>query len=202
MTQEMRRSFLVMLAAVLLVRLLVAADAVFRPDGWNSFARESHPWQTVRICAVEALVLIAPVALITCVIVRLRTVRHKLANVGAILLAILVAPALFFVGFGEPRLRLHLHKSRYDAIVAAHAGDPLIVFDWGETRTLPLERKLEYLAFSRGDQAVMLLAFTTNDNPEPYKQGDAEEIRSAVASAWDVAGSNGSRSWKKLVLEV
>jgi hypothetical protein len=47
----------------------------------------------------------------------------------------------------------------------------------------------------------MLRAFTTNDNPEPYKQSDAEEIRSAVASAWDVAGSNGSRSWKKLVLD-
>jgi hypothetical protein len=143
-----------------------------------------------------------PLAFLIFAIVRLRRAAAKLATAGALLLSLAVSVALFFTGFGEPSLRLALHRSRYDAAVAAHAADPAVVFDWGETPIFPLGRRLDYLVFARGNQALATLRhFETDDNEarDTYVQDDEYDVKTILSDAWDPATVQ--RRFKSLVLD-
>ncbi len=151
---------------------------------------------------IAATVPVWPLAFVIFAIVRLWKATAKLLAAGVLLLSLAVSVALFFVGFGEPFLRLALHRSRYNAAVAAHATDPAVVFDWGEIPTFPLGRRLDYLVFARGDQALATLRHFEADDNDPrdaYVQDDEYDVKTILSDAWDPPTVQ--RRFKSLVLD-
>jgi hypothetical protein len=194
-------SFLIPVLTALLLRLVVAGAWVFRPDGFDGFANSSDVSVKVSYL-IAATVPVWPLAFVIFAIVRLWKAAAKLVTAGALLLSLAVSVALFFVGFGEPFIRLALHRTRYDAAVAAHAADPAVVFDWGATPTFPLGRRLDYLAFARGGEALATLRhFEAADNGgrEADIQDDEYQVKTILADAWDPATVQ--RRFKSLVLD-
>jgi hypothetical protein len=194
-------SFLIPVLVALLLRLFVGAAWVLRPDGFDGFANSSELSVTVSYL-IAATVPLWPLAFVIFAIVRLWTAAARLATAGALLLSLAISAALFFVGFGEPFIRLALHRTRYDAAVAAHAADPAVVFDWGETPTFPLGRRLDYLVFARSDEALATLRHFEADDNDPgdaYVQEDEYDVKTILSDAWDPATVQ--RRFKSLVLD-
>jgi hypothetical protein len=202
MKRETWISFAVPLLAAAVLRIGTAAEMVFRPDGWNAFEPENRHWANVISASAATVGLIAVIALVMFAIWRLRIARRKWAAAGAVTLSLVCAVALFFVGIGEPYVKLYLHRSRYDAVVRQRPNGSLVVFDWGETAQKILGRTLEYLVFARGDDAVLLREFQVNDNGgvEADIQQDEIAIRNRLADAWDNPATREGR-FKVLVLD-
>lgn len=186
--REAFRSFLIPVGIALLLRLAWAVEFIVRPDGWTGFAGPAKYWGLFLDDFGWTLALIAPVAWLVYVVVRLRRVRAKLLNLAAIALAVPVAVALFWIDIGEAQARLMLHRSGYDAQVKAQATAPVVVFDWGETRRLIMGRQTYYLAYLQGAARNQVEAYRNADDRGPGHELDAEDIRSLLADAWRYGG--------------
>jgi hypothetical protein len=154
----------------------MAAGVIFRPDSSKSFT--VSPADALILAEYLGLPAVAIFALI-----RLWVVRKKFANACAILISIAVSAALINMDFGEAYWRLYFNKSRYDAIAAQRPGDPLIVFDWGDTSDVVLffSHTKEYLVIARGEEARKFQQFAGREI-DYEERGDVVDI---LRSLWD-----------------
>lgn len=182
--REAIRSFLIPVGIALVLRLASAVEFAVRPDGWTGFAGPPQYWGLFLDDFGWTLALIAPIAWLVYVVVRLRRVRAKLVNLAAITLAVPAAVALFWIDLGEAQARLMLHRTGYDAQVKARAEAPVVVFDWGTTSRLIMGRQKYYLAHLRGAARDQVEAYRHSDLPESAHELDAGDIRSLLADAW------------------
>lgn len=175
MKRELLISFLPPVLLSVAIRLIVAANAAFRPDVSIGANQE---WVSM------AAVLAGAPALIVFAAIRLWIARAKLRNLGAILASALLSALILSMSFGEPYWRLLLNKAGYEAVAAQRPQDEVIVFDWGAAPGPALfSRFREYLVIAKGNSVQTFEAFTGH---VIGGWGDERnEVDGILSAAWD-----------------
>jgi hypothetical protein len=179
MTRDAWLSFLPPVLAAAALRIFVAVQMVFRPDGSDSPVLFQEG-------AIGLALLFGLPGVFVFGLIRLLTSRkagRTLAMIGG---SLAISAAILLMPLGEPYLRLYLNQQRYDAVAAQRADAPTMVFDWGDSpRAAPfvIGHVKEYLVIARASAVATLDRYV---GQEIGSWGDDRmDVDGLLSSGWD-----------------